>query len=125
MNGNVGDALADWFQMLVPDCRVRHAGRAREAIALGGQDPPSLVVIQDGGSDVPCLQIIHSVKASALDAPIAVLTDTDYAGHRERLKAAGARACILPGSMNVGLLDLLQRLHIAGAATGANGQRQG
>jgi DNA-binding NarL/FixJ family response regulator len=122
MNGNVRDALADWFRMLVPDCRVRHAAGAREAIALGGQDPPSLVVIQDGGSDVPCLQTIDTMRASAPDAPIVVLTNSDYAEHRERLVAAGASACVLPRRINVDLLDLLKRLHITGAATGANGQ---
>jgi DNA-binding NarL/FixJ family response regulator len=121
MNGNVRDALADWFRMLVPDCRVRHAARAREAIALGGQDPPSLVVIQDGGSDVPCLQTIDTMRASAPDAPIVVLTGTEYAPHWERLKAAGASACILPRRINVDLLDVLEQLDIAHLTTGTNG----
>jgi DNA-binding NarL/FixJ family response regulator len=111
MNDSVRDALADWFRMAIPGCRVVHAAAAGEAVALGRQRAPSLIVIQDGGTRVPIVQTLHMIQAS-LDAPIIVLTQSEYRRHWSRLEEAGADASVLPWRVNVDLRDLLQRLTI-------------
>ena len=113
MNRSVRDALADWFRTVLPDCCVRHASGARDAVAQGQEDLPDLVVIQESGSDVSCFETIRAIAASAFGAPMIVLTDKDYAGHRDRLIEAGASACILPWRINPDLVEAIERLNVA------------
>ena len=113
MNGHLRDALADWFHLSVPDCRVRHASGPREAIDLCRRHPPDLVVTQDRGGNIPCIDLIRAIIDAAISAPIVVLTNTEYPPHGERLIAAGAAACVRPWRINVDLLGILEQLNVA------------
>lgn len=88
------DALRNWLKSIFPMCSVSEAQTVAEAIALGQQEDPAVILMNGASPKAGEAHATRELRHAFPDKALIVLTTHETAGFHETILEAGATVCV-------------------------------